>query len=217
MHFFFSYHAQYKGYKCLDPVTSWIFITRHARFDEDTFPFGTHNAPTPLTQLSIHSFFDDYPIKTPHPITPPSMVSPSQPPPTVPCTLCVPLAPTPPSNPQPPPPISTPLTQPDDTNFISSPQSTSSEDSLPDDPHPSSSSSPTSPHIPPSPPTHGHPMITRAKARIFKPKHRVDISYVQINRFPRLSLPLGIPHTIPKLWAPPSGYEPSNLKCKLFI
>ncbi|CAH1430471.1 unnamed protein product [Lactuca virosa] len=106
------------------------------------------------------------------------------PPPTVPCTLCVPLAPTPPSNPQPPPPISTPSPQPDDTNFISSPQSTSSEDSLPDNPHPSSSSSPTSPHSPPSPPTHGHPMITRAKAGIFRPNHRADISYVHDQPLP---------------------------------
>lgn len=40
---FLGYSPQYKGYKCLDPTTSRIFITRHARFDESCSRFlGTH-------------------------------------------------------------------------------------------------------------------------------------------------------------------------------
>ncbi|GKD45633.1 retrovirus-related pol polyprotein from transposon RE1, partial [Tanacetum coccineum] len=31
---FIGYNPQYKGYKCLDPDSSRIYITRHARFDE---------------------------------------------------------------------------------------------------------------------------------------------------------------------------------------
>lgn len=37
---FIGYNAQYKVYKCLDPSTSRIYITRHARFNELSFPFS---------------------------------------------------------------------------------------------------------------------------------------------------------------------------------
>ncbi|GJX90099.1 retrovirus-related pol polyprotein from transposon TNT 1-94 [Tanacetum coccineum] len=37
---FVGYCTQYKGYKCLDPKTNRVFITRHARFDETSFPFA---------------------------------------------------------------------------------------------------------------------------------------------------------------------------------
>ena len=40
---YIGYHPQCKGYKCLDPATSHIYITRHACFNETSFPFATPN------------------------------------------------------------------------------------------------------------------------------------------------------------------------------
>lgn len=40
---FFGYISQYKGYKCLDPSTNRVYITRHAHFDESGFPFSRKN------------------------------------------------------------------------------------------------------------------------------------------------------------------------------
>lgn len=56
---FLGYSSQYKGFRCLDPITSKIYISRHAQFEETEFPFsgsisghGTHD-----TQLV--SYLDD--------------------------------------------------------------------------------------------------------------------------------------------------------------
>lgn len=37
---FLRYYSQYKGYKCLDPSTSQVYITCHARFDEASLLFA---------------------------------------------------------------------------------------------------------------------------------------------------------------------------------
>lgn len=36
---FLGYNAQYKGYRCLYPPTGKVYITRHALFSEEEFPF----------------------------------------------------------------------------------------------------------------------------------------------------------------------------------
>ena len=36
---FIGYSSQYKGYRCLHPPTGKVYITRHAVFDEECFPF----------------------------------------------------------------------------------------------------------------------------------------------------------------------------------
>nr|GEU74746.1 zinc finger, CCHC-type [Tanacetum cinerariifolium] len=54
---FISYNPQYKGYKCLESVSSRIYIIRHARFDEVTFPSAsTANA---LSTLQLCTFIED--------------------------------------------------------------------------------------------------------------------------------------------------------------
>ncbi|GKE47260.1 retrovirus-related pol polyprotein from transposon TNT 1-94, partial [Tanacetum coccineum] len=59
---FIGYNPQYKGYKCLDPDSSRIYITRHARFDEVTFPFASTANPNALsTPSSPYSSKDDNP------------------------------------------------------------------------------------------------------------------------------------------------------------
>ena len=37
---FIGYSPKYKGYQCLDPTTLRIYLTQHAQFDEDTYPFS---------------------------------------------------------------------------------------------------------------------------------------------------------------------------------
>lgn len=37
---FIGYNTQYKGYQCLDLSTWRIYITRHAQFDDTSFPFS---------------------------------------------------------------------------------------------------------------------------------------------------------------------------------
>lgn len=53
---FIGYSSQYKGYYCLDPNPSRIYITRHAIFDENIFPFSGINASTDLQNLDITTY-----------------------------------------------------------------------------------------------------------------------------------------------------------------
>ncbi|CAL5401450.1 unnamed protein product [Camellia sinensis] len=57
---FIGYHPSVKGYRCLDPSTGHIYLSRHVVFDETCFPFAScsssSSSPVPsVTQL--HSFF----------------------------------------------------------------------------------------------------------------------------------------------------------------
>lgn len=58
---FVGYCTQYKGYKCLDPKTQRLFITRHARFDETSFPFAINTHTTDLATLFLSSYLDESP------------------------------------------------------------------------------------------------------------------------------------------------------------
>ncbi|GJY05006.1 ribonuclease H-like domain-containing protein [Tanacetum coccineum] len=79
---FLGYPANHRGYLCLDLASNKIIISRHVRFDEDVFPFEnvtSSNKPTydfliPLIQTTINK--PNNPI-TPHPTTP--LISPPQP------------------------------------------------------------------------------------------------------------------------------------------
>jgi hypothetical protein len=60
---FLGYHTSYKGFRCLDPVSHRIFITRHARFDENVFPFSSFSMQ-PSSAISDYIAFHD-PISSP--------------------------------------------------------------------------------------------------------------------------------------------------------
>ncbi|KAJ9538664.1 hypothetical protein OSB04_031397 [Centaurea solstitialis] len=154
---FIGYSPKYKGYWCLDPVTSRVYISRHASFDETNFPFANCPETQSVSQLQVVTFLDVAPLaKSPTmPTNPPISPSSITPPPssTTPYHLCTnnstPLS-IPPDNPHSPPPPS-PLPPPP------SPTPT------PLSPPPSPPNSPPSDTINPTPPAPlpTHHMITR--------------------------------------------------------
>ncbi|KAJ9556147.1 hypothetical protein OSB04_010761 [Centaurea solstitialis] len=190
---FIGYSSKYKGFRCLDPVTSRIYVSSHAQFDEKMFPFSSSTIAEPNPDLPVLTF-SDFPIL--QPTNPP--ISSCQPPaPTSsPCPLCMDSPLTPPSiaqslAPQPTPP--TVPAPPTTTPLVSAAHPTSP--TVPASPTTTplfTAAQPTSPTIPAPPiiqqppvsaPTNSsHPMITRAKAGIFKPRHIADLS--QLNHLP---------------------------------
>ncbi|KAI3719151.1 hypothetical protein L6452_20045 [Arctium lappa] len=168
---FIGYSPQYKGYRCLDPLTSRVYISRHARFDEANFPCDGIQSATPISALQITTFMDKALDNLPSATSPPK----PSPTPTVssitPCTLCMDHSPyhvaTSPSH--------TPPISPSPNTDTQSPESSP----IPTPPPPPLPTHPPSPPPPPPPPPSlpTHPMTTRAKAGIFKPRHRADLSY----------------------------------------
>ena len=69
---FLGYSLQYKGYKCLDRKTGRVYISRHVRFDDQTFPFAQQSRH----KQSVHSqwaFVPLFPLASktpPQPTTP---------------------------------------------------------------------------------------------------------------------------------------------------
>ncbi|KAK6781838.1 hypothetical protein RDI58_019634 [Solanum bulbocastanum] len=55
---FIGYSSQYKGYRCLDPATSRIYVTRHARFDEHSLPFSRTTSSKDLNSLQLATFLE---------------------------------------------------------------------------------------------------------------------------------------------------------------
>ncbi|KAJ9558744.1 hypothetical protein OSB04_013358 [Centaurea solstitialis] len=141
---FLGYPSDFRGYRCYDPHTGRVHLSRHVTFDENTFPF--HATPP----KDHYNFLDDDPILLDHTSFPTTNIPNTQP-------QCPP-SPTPILSDQPPTTPTPPSTLP------TGPQS----------PSPSSAESPTttihSPIAPP--PTNTHPMQTRAKDGILKPNSR---------------------------------------------
>lgn len=158
---FIGYSSHHKGFLCLDPETSRVYTSRHAQFDEACFPYAKHTSTSSVTDVS--EFFEpnsaSLPTVTVHGSSPsPATVfSPS------PCSLCSPASPDQQSS----------QYQPD----AHEPESPSSENSNIDD-H-------VTTHPPPiAPPTSmvqhqtqsTHPMQTRSRSGIFKPRHIADVA-----------------------------------------
>ncbi|GKB82307.1 ribonuclease H-like domain-containing protein [Tanacetum coccineum] len=177
---FLGYPANHRGYRCLDLASNKIIISRHVRFDEDVFPFGNvtpSNTPTydfllphiqtttnvPTTEPFVQHMNEPNTPITPHHITPPT--SPPQPD-TYPSYSSTPIPPqpdTPPSHSSTPIPTSAP-TQ-------SHAQTVDSHT-----PIPINNSSQT---------MSTHPMVTRAKAGIFKPLEHMNCHVTTTSPLPR--------------------------------
>lgn len=57
---FLCYSSSYKVFRCLDPTTSGIYITRHAQFDETHFPFLSTSLAQPIFSLEFSHFLEPY-------------------------------------------------------------------------------------------------------------------------------------------------------------
>ena len=55
---FMGYHSSYKGFRCLDPTTFRLYITCHAQFDENHFPFHHTSQAQPISSLQISIFLE---------------------------------------------------------------------------------------------------------------------------------------------------------------
>ncbi|KAJ9541133.1 hypothetical protein OSB04_027639 [Centaurea solstitialis] len=147
---FLGYPPGYRGYRCLDPNTGRVHISRHVTFDEHTFPFNHPSTPTTYT------FLDEDPSPFPSPQLYPTVpiLQTTQPDPPL----------TQPSGPQPP---TSPL-----------PKSTPAQSDSPV--HPASPIQPIVPAATsithPPPPLNTHSMTTRAKQGVFKPNPKYSLS-----------------------------------------
>ncbi|KAK9067609.1 hypothetical protein SSX86_011720 [Deinandra increscens subsp. villosa] len=199
---FIGYSSQHKGYRCLDLNSSRIYITRHARFNEESFPFEGTIATPDISKLTLSTFLEDHPTfsdKPTHVNPTPPMPTPA---PSHPCSLCptknsIPLVdqlPNPHINPAPPP-LHSPTQSQDPFSAQSSSAPSTAQcttqsqqphnSTTPTSPSPSSAPSPSpspsaSDHLQP-PSTSTHPMVTRSKLGIFKPKHRADFATLSTN------------------------------------
>ncbi|KAI3766125.1 hypothetical protein L2E82_16175 [Cichorium intybus] len=163
---FIGYNTQYKGYRCLDPATNRIYTTRHAQFDEHQFPFTGHSIEANLDMLQFSSFHEP----------PASSFTQQQP------TVSL-------SSPSPPIPTVLPAVAATDAPDCSLCQEVVAPPAASIPPQPSSPTPPSSPRSPATPQTQPppiqptvtsiHPMQTRSRAGIFKPKHVVDFAQLQ--------------------------------------
>jgi hypothetical protein len=57
---FLGYSSNHKGYRCMDPTTSRVYLSRNVVFDETCFPARRrsplHCLPTPLPHLLVRFF-----------------------------------------------------------------------------------------------------------------------------------------------------------------
>lgn len=50
---FVGYSTSQSAYKCLDPITNWIFISKHVKFDESIFPSPSQpSVPPPVQSMT---------------------------------------------------------------------------------------------------------------------------------------------------------------------
>ncbi|GJW64429.1 ribonuclease H-like domain-containing protein [Tanacetum coccineum] len=162
---FLGYPANHRGYRCLDLVTNKIIISRHVRFDEDFFLFGNFTSSTkPTYDFLLPPIHTTTNVPTTEPFSQ-HMDEPNSPitaHPTTPLT-----------NPPPPdtPPFNTSTPVPNSVQTQSHAQPVSSHT-----PIPTNNSSQT---------VSTHPMVTRAKAGIFKPLERMNCHVTTTSPLPR--------------------------------
>jgi len=140
---FIGYSHLHKGFRCLDQKTNRVYISRHVQFFENYFPYASASSPLPFLGGIDYITFDDSFDPSLSSDTSTSSVIPA---PRLASTSCVPCAdshiPSPPSE-----------------DFLPPSSSVIALDIIPS----SSSSSRPSPII-------NHPMVTRAKNGIVKPR-----------------------------------------------
>ncbi|KAJ0494958.1 putative RNA-directed DNA polymerase [Helianthus annuus] len=211
---FIGYSPKYKGYRCLDPITSRIYMTRHAKFDEENFPFSGHVSTVDVEKLLISNFDENIPspesqLTSPQP-TPKhnssSFDSPHR------CTICPthdispsPLPQTHRSSPSPnndirplpsfptTPALSTP---PGPTNLPPNSPASNLQHPHISLPTQSPTLNPNPINTQPSSSTSTHPMHTRSKSGIFKPKHFANLTDFSRNQLHHALFTSQVPKSI---------------------
>jgi transposase InsO family protein len=164
---FLGYGMNYKGYRCLDPISNKVFITRHVVFDESTFP-AKIPAPnhSPATSSPVLS-----PILIPADTIPPGLqANPTSSEPSLASTSSVnPTSPSSPSHRVTPSPIP-PLSPPSNATTCS-PTSNDSSSSMPlvTSPVITPPALPSPVCLAPTPPP-PHTMVTRSQTGSLRPK-----------------------------------------------
>ena len=157
---FLGYNLFHKGFCCLDPTTSKLYITRHAQFDEHHFPSRDGSQAQPSSSLHFSNFLEpNMPHIDPLLMSPLHYSSPITPSGSNLCVIC-------------PDPVDKSLQV---TDSLAGPSSSSLE------PHPPLVASDIAPT--PAPPLGSHPMLTRAKASIFKTHHPANLSVLSSSGF----------------------------------
>ncbi|KAK1424394.1 hypothetical protein QVD17_19723 [Tagetes erecta] len=195
---FIGYSSQHKGYRCLDPTSNRVYVTRHARFVETQFPFATSILQTNLSSITVTSFLEDNPSLpnnislSPLPTTINMSTDTNVPHPSscVSCTTSNPIIqPSSPISPTSSQPINDPPTPP---TFPTPPLQTSHVNTT--STHPTTIPPPSSAAMDstvettttqtiPQPFTSVHPMTTRGKAGIFKTRHFADLAHAENHPF----------------------------------
>lgn len=153
---FLGYSTQHKGFRCFDPNSSRVYISRHARFDEICFPYAS--SPRSSTSLQLSEFREIGSSHADH-ILQPTVSASNRPPPHLIDSDSVTNIEPQPTPPPSPPPASPPPGSP-----------------------PASPVFPEPPAAPPAVPQRTHQMRTRAQSGIFKPKYPADLAFT--NQFP---------------------------------
>ncbi|CAN1134237.1 Retrovirus-related Pol polyprotein from transposon TNT 1-94 [Linum perenne] len=163
---FLGYSLQHKGYYCLNLYTKKVQISRHVIFDETVFPFQVPNSIPRTPSPDESGLFPRPNLPLPLPIiqagplahSPPTQHQPAHDSSPTPPAASPHLGPTSPG----------PLTSPNDTT---PPPALSSSSTDPFQPNqPAISTQPAGPPPATRPPTHTHPMVTRAQTGKLKPK-----------------------------------------------
>ncbi|OIW15217.1 hypothetical protein TanjilG_08809 [Lupinus angustifolius] len=55
---FLGYSANHKGFRCFNPASSRMYITRHAQFDEQFFPYAKTQSTTDISVLNYSNFWE---------------------------------------------------------------------------------------------------------------------------------------------------------------
>lgn len=55
---FLDYSSSYKGFRCLDPTTSKLYIIHHAQIEETHFPFLDTSQAQPISSLQFSNFLE---------------------------------------------------------------------------------------------------------------------------------------------------------------
>ena len=82
---FLGYSSSHKGFRCFDTTTSRTYITRHARFDENFFPFSNTFSHIFISAIGFSNFYEPCSLEPPFSTSFPTTKQVST---TLPCHFC---------------------------------------------------------------------------------------------------------------------------------